>query len=73
MEIYIKDKSLNYRFGKDSAESLAIIDTSGRLLVESKNLLSIGKVDLNKLTKGFYLAVFKTKSGKVVTKKFILE
>ena len=73
VEIYIKDKSLNYRFGKDSAESLAIIDTSGRLLVESKNLLSIGKVDLNKLTKGFYLAVFKTKSGKVVTKKFILE
>lgn len=73
VEIYVKDKSLNYRLGKESLENLTIIDTSGRQLLESKNLLSIGKVDLNKLTKGFYLAVFKTKSGKVITKKFILE
>lgn len=73
VEIYVKDKSLNYRLGKESLENLTIIDTSGRQLVESKNLLSIGKVDLNKLTKGFYLAVFKTKSGKVITKKFILD
>ena len=73
VEIYVKDKSLNYRLGKESLENLTIIDTSGRQLLESKNLLSIGKVDLNKLTKGFYLAVFKTKSGKVITKKFILD
>lgn len=73
VEIYIKDKTLNYRLGKESLENLTIIDTSGRQLLESKNILSIGKVDLNKLTKGFYLAVFKTKSGKVITKKFILD
>ena len=73
VEIYVKDKSLNYRLGKESLENLTIIDTSGRQLVESKNILSLGKVDLNKLTKGFYLAVFKTKSGKVITKKFILD
>ncbi|WP_051878569.1 M20/M25/M40 family metallo-hydrolase [Chryseobacterium sp. FH1] len=73
VEIYVKDKALNYRLGKESLEHLTIIDTSGRQLLESKNVLSIGKVDLNKLTKGFYLAVFKTKSGKVITKKFILD
>lgn len=73
VEIYVKDKSLNYRLGKESLENLTIIDTSGRQLVESKNLLSIGNINLNKLTKGFYLAVFKTKSGKVITKKFILD
>lgn len=73
VEIYVKDKALNYKLGKETIESLTIIDTSGRQLLESKNLLSIGKLNLDKLNKGFYLAVFKTKSGKVVTKKFILE
>lgn len=73
VEIYINDKALNYRLGKESLENLTIIDASGRQLLESKNALSGGKVDLNKLTKGFYLAVFKIKSGKVLTKKFILD
>lgn len=73
VEIYVKDKALNYKLGKESIESLVIVDTSGRQLLESKNLLSIGKLNLDKLNTGFYLAVFKTKSGKVVTKKFILE
>lgn len=72
VEIYVKDKSLNYKLGKESIDHLTIIDTSGRNLVESKNLLSAGKVDLSNLKSGFYLAVFKTKSGKVITKKFIL-
>ena len=73
VEIYIKNKSLNFRLGKETAERITIIDTSGRQLLESKNLLSIGKMDLSQLTKGFYLAVFKTKSGKAITKKFILD
>ena len=73
VDIYVKDKSLNYRLGKELAESVVIVDTSGRQLLESKNPLSIGKIDLNKINNGFYLAVFKTKSGKVITKKFILE
>ena len=73
VEIYVKNKSLNYKLGKESIETLTIIDTSGRQLVESKDLLSIGKIDLNKINTGFYLAVFKTKSGKVITKKFILD
>lgn len=73
VEIYVKDKSLNYRLGDEAVESVMIVDTSGRQLLESKNLLSFGKIDLNKINAGFYLAVFKTKSGKVITKKFILE
>jgi len=73
VDIFVKNKSLNYKVGKESVENLTIIDTSGRHLIDSKNLLSIGKLDLNKLSNGFYLAVFKTKSGKVITKKFILE
>ncbi len=73
IEIYMKDKSLNYRLGNETVESVMIVDTSGRQLLESKNLLSFGKIDLNKINTGFYLAVFKTKSGKVITKKFILE
>ena len=73
VEIYVKNKSLNYKLGKESIENLTIIDTSGRQLLESKNLLSIGNIDLNQLNNGFYLAVFKTKSGKVITKKFIIE
>ncbi|SHK00926.1 M20/M25/M40 family metallo-hydrolase [Epilithonimonas mollis] len=73
VEIFVKDKSLNYKLGKKTVESVSIIDTSGRQLLESKNLLSFGTIDLNKINKGFYLAVFRTKSGKVITKKFVLE
>ncbi|WP_051259547.1 M20/M25/M40 family metallo-hydrolase [Epilithonimonas tenax] len=73
VEIYVKDKSLNYQLGNESVENLSIIDPSGRQLMASKNLLSIGKIDLSPLKNGFYLAVFKTRSGKVMTKKFILE
>jgi len=73
VEIYVKDKSLNYRLGKEIVESVIIVDTSGKQLLETKNLISFGKIDLNKINTGFYLAVFKTKSGKVITKKFILE
>jgi len=73
VNIFVKDKFLNYQLGKETVESVVIVDISGRQLLESKNLLSFGKIDLNKINNGFYLAVFKTKSGKVVTKKFILE
>jgi len=73
VNVFVKDKFLNYQLGKETVESVTIVDTSGRQLLESKNLLSFGKIDLNKIDNGFYLAVFKTKSGKVVTKKFILE
>ncbi len=73
VDIFVKDKALNYRFGSETVESVIIVDTSGRQLLESKKLLSLGKIDLNKISNGFYLAVFKTKSGKVITKKFILE
>ncbi|GGG57023.1 M20/M25/M40 family metallo-hydrolase [Epilithonimonas arachidiradicis] len=73
VNIFVKDKFLNYQLEKETVESVVIVDTSGRQLLESKNLLSFGKIDLNKINNGFYLAVFKTKSGKIVTKKFILE
>jgi bacterial leucyl aminopeptidase len=73
VEIFVKNKSLNYKLGNQAVESVVIVDTSGRQLLESKNILSFGKIDLNKINNGFYLAVFKTKSGKVITKKFILE
>ncbi len=73
VHIAVKDKFLNYQFGNEAVESLIILDTSGRKLSESKNLVSIGKIDLNPLSAGFYLAVINTQSGKVITKKFILE
>ena len=73
VEIYIKDKFLNYKSESEAAESMAIVDTSGRQLLETKNLLSIGRIDLNRIGNGFYLAIFKTRSGKVITKKFILD
>ncbi len=73
VEITVKDKSLNYKIGKEMLESVSIIDASGKQLLESRNLLSLGKIDLNKISTVFYLAVFKTKSGKVMTKKFILD
>jgi len=73
LDITVKDKSLNYKIGKEMLESVSIIDASGKQLLESRNLLSLGKIDLNKINTGFYLAVFKTKSGKVMTKKFILD
>lgn len=73
VNVFVKDKFLNYQLGKEHIGSVVIVDTSGRQLVESKNILSIGKIDLNPLNTGFYLAVFKTQSGKVITKKFILE
>lgn len=73
VNIFVKDKFLNYQLGKETVESVVIVDTSGRQLLESKNLLSFGKINLSKINNGFYLAVFKTKFGKVITKKFILE
>ena len=73
VNIFVKDKFLNYQLGEEAIESVMIVDTSGRQLLESKNLISFGKIDLNKINTGFYLAVFKTKSGKIITKKFILE
>ncbi len=73
VNIFVKDKSLNYQLGKETVESVVVIDASGRQLLESHQLISFGKIDLNKINNGFYLAVFTTKSGKVITKKFILE
>lgn len=73
VDIFVKDRSLNYKLGTEIAESIVILDSSGRQLLESKNLLSFGKIDLSKINNGFYLAVFKTRSGKIITKKFILE
>lgn len=73
VNIFVKDKFLNYQLGKETVESVVVIDASGRQLLESHQLISFGKIDLNKINNGFYLAVFTTKSGKVITKKFILE
>ncbi len=69
---YIDGQTLNYKY-KGDLQQLQIVDTSGRKVLDRNNLLSLGKIDLSGLQKGFYLAVFKGKNGKIMTKKFILE
>ncbi len=73
VSIFVKDKTLNFQLGKEAADSVIILDSSGRQILTSQNLLSLGTIDLKTISSGFYLAVFRTKSGKVITKKFILE
>ena len=73
VEIYIDQKILKFRSGKNGFKSIMIVDASGRKLVDKHNLLSVGQLDLSGLSKGFYLAVFQNNEGKVFTKKFILE
>lgn len=70
--VYVKNKALYYQYSS-AIQHIQIVDTAGRNLLEKRNLLSSGTIDLNSFQKGFYLAVFKDKNGKVLTKKFILE
>ncbi|MDR2206380.1 MAG: M20/M25/M40 family metallo-hydrolase [Flavobacteriaceae bacterium] len=72
VKIYVENKILKYQAGKNVIDNVSIIDTSGRNLLQKNHLPSIGQVDLSHISSGFYLAVFKTKDGKIFTKKFIL-
>lgn len=68
--IHIENGALNYK-STNGLQNVQIIDTSGRKIAEKNNILSMGTIDLNGFQKGFYLAVFKDKNGKTITKKFI--
>lgn len=68
--IYVENGSLNYRTGL-ALQNIQVIDISGRKIKEKNNPFSLGKIDLGNIPKGFYLAVFKDKNGKITTKKFI--
>lgn len=68
--IHVENGALNYK-STNALQNVQIIDTSGRKIAEKNNLLSMGRIDLSGLQKGFYLAVFKDKNGKTITKKFI--
>lgn len=68
--VHVENGALNFR-STAALQNVQIIDTSGRKIAEKNNLLSMGKIDLSGFQKGFYLAVFKDKNGKIITKKFI--
>lgn len=52
-------------------QNITIVDVSGKKVLEKNNISST--VNLDALVNGFYLAIFKTKSGETITKKFILK
>lgn len=53
-------------------ENLWIVDSSGKKLLEKSTSLK-ENIDLNNLPKGIYLALLKTKQGKSISKKFIIQ
>lgn len=52
-------------------QNITIVDASGKKVLEKNNISEA--VNLETVANGFYLAIIKTKSGKTVTKKFILK
>jgi len=70
--IYVNDKTLVYDL-KGSADSLQIIDVSGRIVIQQKLLTGKGNTNLSALKKGIYVAVFKMSNGKVQSKKFLID
>ena len=70
LKIAVENKILKY--SGDTIQHLQILDTSGRKLLDQTKKSSNGNVNLESFPKGFYLAVFKTGNGQMVTKKFIL-
>ncbi len=71
--ISVENKTLFYKSSGGTVSQIQIVDTSGRKLIEMSNLPALGRIDMSKFSTGFYLAVFKDKNGKVITKKFILD
>lgn len=54
-------------------KSIQVFDLSGRQLISKEKTASKGALSLNGLSDGVYIAVFKDKSGKAYTKKFLLK
>lgn len=73
--IAVKDNQLIYDLGKVSSDSNSVVvfDASGKKLIQKQNLHTIGSISLQGLNKGYYIAVFKDKSGKAYSKKFLIK
>jgi len=73
LKLVISNKTLKILSKNQPIElqNIVIIDVSGKKILEKNNISA--SVNLDTISNGLYLAVFKTKSGETMTKKFILK
>lgn len=75
VEIFVKEKTLNYDLNNRSSKikEIAIFNIAGQRIFSKKGLDNEkGRLDLNHLAQGFYIAQFTLENGHSFTKKFIL-
>lgn len=75
IKMVVKNKELIYEIPKVTGkiESLTILDTSARKVLIKNNLSSSGKVSLQTVPAGIYLAVFRDSVGKSFAKKILVK
>jgi len=75
LNIVVNDKQLIYEIPNfnGKVENLVIYDASARKVITQSNLNSKGKISLNQLNTGFYIAVLKDQNGKTFSKKFLIK
>lgn len=71
-KFYLDNKVLKFNTGKEVYQNIEVIDAAGRKVLQHMNLKTEGEVILESVASGFYLVVFKSGNGKVLTHKLIL-
>lgn len=75
LNVAVEKKKLVYQFEGDTDKlvSASIFDPAAKKLIELHLTAQQGEISLNTLPVGAYIVVFKDKSGKVYSKKFLLK
>lgn len=73
LETVVNNKNLIYNLPhKTSVGVVQIIDLSGRVVLET-SIKASGELSIASLNSGLYLAIFKLKTGEILTSKFIVQ
>ncbi|PVW13322.1 M20/M25/M40 family metallo-hydrolase [Marixanthomonas spongiae] len=74
LDFIVANNTLTYSLknSSDVLEQMAVIDVSGKQVLRATDLGKQGTVSLDRLSQGFYVAVFTTETNKKLTKKFIV-
>lgn len=75
IQIIVQNKELIYQFNSsnNSLNSMAIYDSSARNVLSKNQLNASGRISLQGIPSGYYIAVFKDNQGKSHSKKFLLK
>ncbi len=75
LSVVVKDRNLIYNVENlnSKIQSLNILDSGARRVITKSNLEASGRISLQGIPQGFYIAVFKDVNGKTFTKKFLVK